>query len=66
MRHLWVAGTHDNETAEGWWAGSAGKQDRAFLRAYLDLEEVHDFAGLLIRESMRSVSKTCIFMLQVG
>lgn len=57
-------GTHDNETAVGWWKDSANARDRAYLRAYLGVEGA-DIAWDFIAAAMASVSHTCVFMMQV-
>lgn len=59
------AGTHDNETMEGWWQESATEKDRSFLKAYLGLEDVEDISWVMIRESMKSISRSSIVMMQV-
>ncbi|KAK9836949.1 hypothetical protein WJX81_002075 [Elliptochloris bilobata] len=56
-------GTHDNETAVGWWRGSAGRQDRGALADYLG-SDGSDVAWDLIRASFASVSRTAIVMMQ--
>jgi len=57
------AGTHDNETAVGWWADSAGARDRAYVAAYLG-SDGSDIAWDLIRAAFASVSRTSIVMMQ--
>ena len=59
-----ATGTHDNETAAGWWKDSAGAQDREFLTAYLG-SDGRDVAWDLIRAAYASVSRTTIVMMQV-
>eukprot|EP01026_Neomeris_dumetosa_P025558 TRINITY_DN21030_c0_g1_i3.p1 TRINITY_DN21030_c0_g1~~TRINITY_DN21030_c0_g1_i3.p1 ORF type:complete len:325 (-),score=42.78 TRINITY_DN21030_c0_g1_i3:168-1082(-) len=56
-------GTHDNETAIGWWKDSATEKDKVFLKAYLG-QDGTDLGWTFIRESMKSVSRTCMFMMQ--
>ena len=58
-------GTHDNETMEGWWKDSAGKQDKEYVKQYLGLEEVTDISWTMLREALKSVSRTSIVMMQV-
>jgi 4-alpha-glucanotransferase len=58
-------GTHDNETARGWWeGGSAGARDRACLRAYLGAGAAEDVPGAFLRAAMSSVARTSIVMMQ--
>ena len=59
-----ATGTHDNETAAGWWKDSAGAQDREYLTAYLG-SNGKDVAWDLIRAAYASVSRTTIVMMQV-
>ena len=59
-----LAGTHDNETAAGWWKDSAGEQDREYLGEYLGSDGA-DVAWDLIRAAFASVSRTTIVMMQV-
>lgn len=57
-------GTHDNETAVGWFADSANAQDKKYLKAYLG-SDGGDIAWDFIRSAMASVSNTSIVMMQV-
>ena len=57
------AGTHDNETAVGWWADSATDVDRAFLKKYSG-SGGDDIAWLFIRAAFASVSRTSIVLMQ--
>ena len=57
------AGTHDNETAVGWWADSATDVDRAFLEKYTG-GGGEDIAWLFIRSALASVSRTSIVLMQ--
>lgn len=59
-----MAGTHDNETAVGWWKDSAGELDREYLSDYLGSDGA-DIAWDLIRASFASVSRVTIVMMQV-
>jgi len=56
-------GTHDNETAVGWWQGSANAQDKQYLKAYLGVDG-SDIAWDFIESAMASVSRTSIFLMQ--
>ena len=55
-------GTHDNDTARGWYAG-APEKERHFARSYLG-RDGSDFAWDLIRAGMASVADTFIAPLQ--
>lgn len=58
-------GTHDNETAQGWWQeGSAGPRDKAYLEAYLGKDATKDVPGAFLRSAMASVARTSIVMMQ--
>jgi 4-alpha-glucanotransferase len=57
-------GTHDNETAVGWFADSANAQDKKYLQAYLG-SDGKDIAWDFIKSAMGSVSNTSIVMMQV-
>ena len=59
-----LSGTHDNETAVGWFYNSATSQDKEYIQEYLNTNG-DDIAWVFIREAMKSVSKTCIIQLQV-
>eukprot|EP00197_Chlamydomonas_leiostraca_P012772 CAMPEP_0202858882 /NCGR_PEP_ID=MMETSP1391-20130828/1227_1 /ASSEMBLY_ACC=CAM_ASM_000867 /TAXON_ID=1034604 /ORGANISM="Chlamydomonas leiostraca, Strain SAG 11-49" /LENGTH=549 /DNA_ID=CAMNT_0049537853 /DNA_START=179 /DNA_END=1828 /DNA_ORIENTATION=+ len=56
-------GTHDNETAVGWFRGSANAQDKATIKAYLGSDGA-DIAWDFIRAGMFSAARTCIIMMQ--
>lgn len=56
-------GTHDNETAVGWWRDSATEKDKSYLKRYLNTSG-KDIAGDFIREAFKSVSKSSIVMIQ--
>ncbi|KAL0030183.1 hypothetical protein WJX77_001948 [Trebouxia sp. C0004] len=56
-------GTHDNETAVGWWKDSATDAEKEYIKRYLHTNG-KDIAGDFMRESFKSVSKTSIVMLQ--
>ena len=48
-----LPGTHDNETAVGWWKDSATEVDRAYLKQYMDSDGA-DIAWLFIRAAFAS------------
>jgi 4-alpha-glucanotransferase len=65
-------GTHDNDTAVGWWTGGAGdsvrsdedvRGEKAFARAYLGTDGA-DPSGALVRAVLASVADTAIVPLQ--
>ena len=56
------AGTHDNNTAIGWWQ-EASEAERAHVRAYFGVDG-HDIAWDLIRAACASVADTAIHPLQ--
>ena len=56
------AGTHDNNTAIGWWQ-EASEAERAHVRAYFGVDG-HDIAWDLIRACCASVADTAIHPLQ--
>ena len=55
-------GTHDNDTAAGWWA-SATDRERHYARRYLNTDG-HDMAWTLIRTAMASVADTAVHPMQ--
>lgn len=55
-------GTHDNNTAHGWWS-TASSHERAFARAYLATDG-GDIAWALIRAAWGSVADTAIAPMQ--
>jgi 4-alpha-glucanotransferase len=55
-------GTHDNDTAAGWWA-TANDHERHFARAYLATDG-HDMPWTLIRAAMASVADTAVHPMQ--
>lgn len=55
-------GTHDNNTALGWWEEETTPQQRAFFRAYTGSEEPAHLA--LIRLAMASVARLAIIPMQ--
>lgn len=56
-------GTHDNETAVGWFAKSAGAEDKRMIKEYLN-SDGSDIAWDLIKVSMFSCARTCVTMMQ--
>jgi len=56
------SGTHDNDTAAGWWA-HASDHERHFARGYLGTDG-HDMPWTLIRTALASVADTAIVPLQ--
>ena len=58
------AGTHDNETAVGWWKDSATKVDKEYLTQYLNTDG-KDIAWDFIRSVYSTVSRTSIILIQV-
>lgn len=56
-------GTHDNETAVGWWQGSANDADKKSLCEYLKTDG-RDVAWDLIRAGMMSCAASCVIMMQ--
>ena len=65
MRNHLLAGTHDNETAAGWWADSANEKDRNYITSYLQFDG-QDIAGAFTRAAYSSVAKTAIIMIQAS
>ena len=55
-------GTHDNDTARGWW-DNAPAHERAFCAAYLHCEEA-DVHLAMIRAASNSVAQMAVFPLQ--
>ncbi|MFC3148191.1 4-alpha-glucanotransferase [Piscinibacterium candidicorallinum] len=55
-------GTHDNDTARGWW-DAAPHHERSFCGAYLACSE-HDVHWAMIRAASNSVANMAIFPLQ--
>ena len=57
-------GTHDNDTAVGWWA-SAGAEEKAFARHKLGMRpDENDIADALIRAAYGSAALLCIIPMQ--
>ncbi|MBR0171231.1 MAG: 4-alpha-glucanotransferase [Lachnospiraceae bacterium] len=58
-------GTHDNDTTVGWYR-TLGNRERAFLRAYLDVDrdDAKRVTDALIRAALSSVADTAIIPLQ--
>jgi 4-alpha-glucanotransferase len=66
------SGTHDNDTAMGWWHGGAGQsvrsehdvaREKAFAKAYLDTDGT-EMNWVMIRALLASVADTAIVPLQ--
>jgi 4-alpha-glucanotransferase len=55
-------GTHDNETARGWWANTTPRE-RAFAGAYLATDE-HNVHWAMIRAASNSVANMAVFPMQ--
>lgn len=68
LPHMWepscvaYIGTHDNDTAQGWWA-SISQRERAFAGSYLACG-AHDVHWAMIRACSNSVAKLVVFQLQ--
>jgi 4-alpha-glucanotransferase len=68
LPHNWIAntiaytGTHDNDTARGWW-NRAGARERAFAGSYLVAGD-HDVHWAMIRACCNSVANIAVFPLQ--
>ena len=56
------SGTHDNDTARGWWA-SATERERTYAGTYLACGE-HDVHWAMIRAACNSVANLAVFPLQ--
>ena len=56
------SGTHDNETARGWW-DNAPAHERAFAGSYL-AATAHDIHWAMIRAASNSVANVAVFPLQ--
>jgi 4-alpha-glucanotransferase len=61
-------GTHDNDTAAGWWHAASG-HERAFAARYLDLDEgpgrpLRPVHWALIRAACASVARLAVYQLQ--
>ncbi|HEV2720655.1 MAG TPA: 4-alpha-glucanotransferase [Thermoanaerobaculia bacterium] len=56
-------GTHDNDTARGWFE-NASEEERAAVATYLGLDDVDDAAWTLIRAAFTSVAQTAIVPVQ--
>ena len=50
----------------GWWKDSATERDKAYLKAYVGVDDADDIAWLLFREAFKSVSRTSIVMMQAS
>ena len=56
-------GTHDNDTAVGWWANNATEQEKDHVRRYFGTDG-HDIGWTLIRAALASVADTTILPMQ--
>jgi 4-alpha-glucanotransferase len=56
-------GTHDNDTARGWYE-SATDEERAAVEAYLGVDDAGDIASTLIRAAYTSIAETAIVPVQ--
>ncbi|GAB4815572.1 hypothetical protein N2152v2_002618 [Parachlorella kessleri] len=56
-------GTHDNQTAVGWWKRGATPYERNLIRRYMGLTS-DDIAWGFIQESMKSVARTAVVAMQ--
>ncbi|KAK3259009.1 hypothetical protein CYMTET_31973 [Cymbomonas tetramitiformis] len=56
-------GTHDNDTAAGWWASTNDKAKTAFTR-YTGVQDAAEVPSKMIELGMSSVSKDCIMIMQ--
>jgi len=60
---LVYTGTHDNDTAVGWWE-RASEEEKELLVKYAGIDEVKDVHWLLIRMALASVSDLAVIPLQ--
>lgn len=56
-------GTHDNQTAVGWWKQGAQVEEKALIRRYTGMTD-DDVAYCFIRESLRSCAQTAVVTMQ--
>jgi 4-alpha-glucanotransferase len=56
-------GTHDNDTARGWYEHATAIEHEA-VRSYLGVHDANDVAGSLIRAAYTSVAETAVVPLQ--
>ncbi|EFN57034.1 hypothetical protein CHLNCDRAFT_21506 [Chlorella variabilis] len=56
-------GTHDNQTAVGWWKHGAQPEEKALIRRYTGMTD-DDVAYCFIRESLRSCAHTAVITMQ--
>jgi 4-alpha-glucanotransferase len=57
-------GTHDNNTAVGWWQGEASAGEREYCIAYFNKDISHSPHWEMIRLAMSSTAHTCIIPMQ--
>jgi 4-alpha-glucanotransferase len=62
VRTVVYSGTHDNDTARGWW-DAAPEYERAFAGSYL-VAEANDIHWAMIRAACNSVAEIAVFPLQ--
>lgn len=58
------AGTHDNQTAVGWWKQGAQVEEKALIRRYTGMTD-DDVAYCFIREALKSCAQTAVVTMQV-
>ena len=56
-------GTHDNDTAMGWWS-HAGEQEREFARRYLGMESDREIVSAMLRCGQGSVAELFVAQMQ--
>ncbi|PSC73026.1 4-alpha-glucanotransferase chloroplastic amyloplastic [Micractinium conductrix] len=56
-------GTHDNQTAAGWWKKGARVEERALIRRYTGMTD-DDVAYCFIREAFKSCAQTAVVTMQ--
>lgn len=56
-------GTHDNQTAVGWWKHGAQPSEKALIRQYTGMTD-DDVSYCFIRESLRSCAHTAVICMQ--
>lgn len=57
------SGTHDNETAQGWWL-NLKQEEKYHVQRHLSLKEGDDISWALIQGALSSVAKTAIVPMQ--
>ncbi|KAL4434072.1 hypothetical protein ABPG75_000513 [Micractinium tetrahymenae] len=56
-------GTHDNQTAVGWWKQGAQVEEKALIRRYTGMTD-DDVAYCFIREALKSCAQTAVVTMQ--